>query len=170
MHKYIPILVIIILAVSLVLKSERYLTTVPSEQDKSIEEDIALFLRSFGWSETKADETSNHKIFQTFSFAKKGCDNLIAVAVLGDNTELENFARISMGGDVGLFQNGQFVTHQSASNMQIANARLQLSTIFGQRDKPIPVIAISPKPHDEQHDCAPPAKKHWNNWASRHIH
>ena len=171
MHRFIPSLVIAALAVSLALKSARYLKSVPIEQDISIRHDIARFLVPFGWIAINPSEMSGHTVFQTFRFAKKTCNDPITIAVLGNNIELENFARISMGGDVGLFQNNQFVKNQNTLEQQIADARVQIGALFGIGERHImPVIAISPMPPDAQHACAPPAKKYWHNLPTYRVH
>ena len=170
-HRVIPLLVIIALAVSLGLKGGRYLKSAPPEQDANIAHHIARFMKDFGWVVTDEGEGSGHGLFKTLTFTKRNCDGRIAIALLGNNAELEGFARISMGGNVGFFQNNEFVKRQSAVKLQIAEAQLSLGAFFGMgQSHAIPVLAISPTPPDLADTCAPPAKKFWRNFAARHDH
>ncbi len=171
MHKFIPVLVIVALAFSLALKGGRYQKTARHENEHATRHDLADFLKSHGWQEAGPHDMTAQEVLPTYRYVKPRCHHPIFVAILGNNRELEGFARQSLGGEIGIFQDGRIVTNSNPVKLQAARARSQINTLLGLEDRQTtPIIAIHPKPDDREQPCDPPARKHWRKLLSRHHH
>ena len=165
MQKYTPLIVILILATALTLKTMRYSNATPPEHDESIDHEISNFLARHGWKIIHGYNQIEQSLLKSLTYRKANCTGHLSVAILTDNTEVLTFVKSVLGSDFAVFENHNFTNQHGTSRTSWSSSTLNRVIHLAKSAKfPLPPIAISPKPPETPRPCAPPAIKHWQNW------
>ena len=165
MQKYTPLIIILILATALTLKSMRYSKPTPPEHNESIDHQISNFLAHHGWTIIHGANKFDQSLLKSLTYRKANCTGQLTIAILTDNTELLTFVKSVLGSDLAIFENQIFVDQQNTSSFRWATSTKGLATHLVKPEKfSLPPLAISPHPPETPSPCAPPAIKHWKNW------
>jgi hypothetical protein len=146
----------VVLALALAAKTWRYAARTP-EPAANIASAIERRMLADGWSATAVGAVDGGELgVPVLAFEKTGCEAVTTIAVIGRQTELAPFVRITLGQSVVLVR-------IPATRGDAATAR---TTAFGRLLAPLAepephLLAIAPDPADAPPDCAPRLGTAW---------
>ena len=159
-------IIIVILLSALSLKTIRYSSVSPDTQDQSVEHKLSNFMAHHGWRLKENSAHSNPTLIKSLSYTKPRCAHVIAIAILGDNRELQNFVICTLGNDLAILENGKFSNARASQNFGLNDASTATMALLRAPEyAPLPPLAISPAPSSVIDTCDTPTAGHWLNWS-----
>jgi hypothetical protein len=121
---------------------------------------VREFLGAYGWSLAERQKMTRAGLYTAQIFNKAGCDQRIAVAVLGAADEAADVAVDQLGQDVVFLEDGHFSARPSAGLFFAGAARAGLTL---ESHRLLPTLAVAPAPRRTEAPCTPPPAGAWAN-------